>query len=228
MSTDALINVNGGNVQALDIMLLLTVITLLPSLVVMMTSFTRYVVSFSFLRTAMGTQQTPPNSVLVGMALILTLFTMTPTLNSIKTDAYDPYTQGTIDQEEFFQRAQVPIKDYMLRQTEISSMALYCEMLDMEVPETEEEAGELPLQVIMPAHHGPAFVTSELKEAFAISFLLYIPFMLIDIIVSSTLMSMGMIMLPPAMISTPFKILLFILLDGWHLLFSSLVRGINW
>ena len=223
MSTDALINVNGGNVQALDIMLLLTVITLLPSLVVMMTSFTRYVVSFSFLRTAVGTQQTPPNSVLVGMALILTLFTMTPTLNSIKTDAYDPYTQGTIDQEEFFQRAQVPIKDYMLRQTEISSMALYCEMLDMEVPETEEEAGELPLQVIM-----PAFVTSELKEAFAIGFLLYIPFMLIDIIVSSTLMSMGMIMLPPAMISTPFKILLFILLDGWHLLFSSLVRGINW
>ena len=223
MSTDALINVNGGNVQALDIMLLLTVITLLPSLVVMMTSFTRYVVSFSFLRTAMGTQQTPPNSVLVGMALILTLFTMTPTLNSIKTDAYDPYTQGTIDQEEFFQRAQVPIKDYMLRQTEISSMALYCEMLDMEVPETEEEAGELPLQVIM-----PAFVTSELKEAFAIGFLLYIPFMLIDIIVSSTLMSMGMILLPPAMISTPFKILLFILLDGWHLLFSSLVRGINW
>ena len=223
MSTDALINVNGGNVQALDIMLLLTVITLLPSLVVMMTSFTRYVVSFSFLRTAMGTQQTPPNSVLVGMALILTLFTMTPTLNSIKTDAYDPYTQGTIDQEEFFQRAQVPIKDYMLRQTEISSMALYCEMLDMEVPETMEEAGELPLQVVM-----PAFVTSELKEAFAIGFLLYIPFMLIDIIVSSTLMSMGMIMLPPAMISTPFKILLFILLDGWHLLFSSLVRGINW
>ena len=223
MSTDALINVNGGNVQALDIMLLLTVITLLPSLVVMMTSFTRYVVSFSFLRTAMGTQQTPPNSVLVGMALILTLFTMTPTLNSIKTDAYDPYTQGTIDQEEFFQRAQVPIKDYMLRQTEIPSMALYCEMLDMEVPETMEEAGELPLQVIM-----PAFVTSELKEAFAIGFLLYIPFMLIDIIVSSTLMSMGMIMLPPAMISTPFKILLFILLDGWQLLFSSLVRGINW
>ena len=222
MSTDALINVNGGNVQALDIMLLLTVITLLPSLVVMMTSFTRYVVSFSFLRTAMGTQQTPPNSVLVGMALILTLFTMTPTLNSIKTDAYDPYTQGTIDQEEFFQRAQVPIKDYMLRQTEISSMALYCEMLDMEVPETEEEAGELPLQVIM-----PAFVTSELKEAFAIGFLLYIPFMLIDIIVSSTLMSMGMIMLPPAMISTPFKILLFILLDGWQLVFSTLVRTVN-
>ena len=221
--TDALINVNGSNVQSLDIILLMAVLTLLPSLVVMMTSFTRYVVVLSFLRTAMGTQQTPPNSVLVGMALILTLFTMTPTLNSIKTDAYDPYTQGTIDQEEFFQRAQVPIKDYMLRQTEISSMALYCEMLDMEVPETEEEAGELPLQVIM-----PAFVTSELKEAFAIGFLLYIPFMLIDIIVSSTLMSMGMIMLPPAMISTPFKILLFILLDGWHLLFSSLVRGINW
>ena len=170
--TDALINVNGGNVAALDIMLLLTVITLLPTLVVMMTSFTRYVISFSFLRTAMGTQQTPPNSVLVGMALVLTLFTMTPTL---------------------------------------------------EVPATQEEAAELPLQVIV-----PSFVTSELKTAFEIGFLLYIPFLLIDIIVSSTLMSMGMMMLPPAMISTPFKILLFILLDGWQLLFSSLVRGINW
>ena len=219
----ALINVNGGNVEALDIMLLLTVITLLPSLVVMMTSFTRYVVAFSFLRTAMGTQQAPPNMVLVGMALVLTLFTMAPTLGSIKEDAFDPYTEGEITQEEFYQAAQVPLKDYMLRQTEIPSMALYCEMAGEPVPETEEEAAELPLQVIM-----PAFVTSELKTAFEIGFLLYIPFMLIDVIVSSTLMSMGMIMLLPAMISTPFKILLFIMLDGWHLLFSSLVRGINW
>lgn len=223
MPTDALINVNGESVQTLEILFLTTVLMLLPSLIIMMTSFTRYVVAFSFLRTAMGTQQAPPNMVLVGMALVLTLFTMAPTLGSIKEDAFDPYTEGEITQEEFYQAAQVPLKDYMLRQTEIPSMALYCEMAGEPVPETEEEAAELPLQVIM-----PAFVTSELKTAFEIGFLLYIPFMLIDVIVSSTLMSMGMIMLPPAMISTPFKILLFIMLDGWHLLFSSLVRGINW
>ena len=224
MLTDAIINVNGDSVQALDIMLLMTVITLLPTLVVMMTSFTRYVVSLSFLRTAMGTQQTPPNLVLVGMALILTLFTMTPTLDAIKSAAYDPYVEGTITQEEFFDRAQDPLKDFMLNNTEINSLELYCNMTGVEAPATIEEARELdlPLRVVT-----PAFVTSELKHAFLIGFLLYIPFMHIDVIVSSTLMSMGMIMLPPSMISTPFKILLFLLLDGWQLLFSTLVQGIN-
>ena len=220
--TDAIINVNGDSVQALDIILLTTVLTLLPSLVVMMTSFTRYVMVFSFLRTAMGTQQTPPNMVLVGMAMILTLFTMTPTVNSVKEAAYDPYIAGEITQEEFFDLAQDPLKDFMLRNAEPSSLRLYCEMSDVETPETMEEARELSMLVIM-----PAFVTSELKTAFEIGFLLYIPFMLIDVIVSSTLMSMGMIMLPPAMISTPFKILLFILLDGWQLLFSTLVGGVH-
>ena len=220
--TDAIINVNGGSVQMLDILLLTTVLTLLPSLVVMMTSFTRYVVVFSFLRTAMGTQQTPPNTVLVGMALVLTLFTMTPTLDSIRVDAYDPYVAGEISQEEFFDRAQDPLKSFMLDNTEISSLELYCEISGTEPPPNLSDAGEMSMLVIV-----PAFVTTELKEAFEIGFLLYIPFMLIDIIVSSTLMSMGMIMLPPSMISTPFKILLFILLDGWQLLFSALVRGIN-
>ena len=220
--TDAIINVNGDSVQMLDIMLLTTVLTLLPSLVVMMTSFTRYVVVFSFLRTAMGTQQTPPNTVLVGMALVLTLFTMTPTLDSIRVDAYDPYVAGEISQEEFFDRAQDPLKSFMLDNTEISSLELYCEISGTEPPPNLSDAGEMSMLVIV-----PAFVTTELKEAFEIGFLLYIPFMLIDIIVSSTLMSMGMIMLPPSMISTPFKILLFILLDGWQLLFSALVRGIN-
>ncbi len=220
--TDAIINVNGGSVQMLDILLLTTVLTLLPSLVVMMTSFTRYVVVFSFLRTAMGTQQTPPNMVLVGMALMLTLFTMTPTLDSIRTDAYDPYVAGEISQEEFFDRAQDPLKSFMLDNTTISSLELYCEISNTEPPASLDNAGELSMLVIV-----PAFVTTELKAAFEIGFLLYIPFMLIDIIVSSTLMSMGMIMLPPSMISTPFKILLFILLDGWQLLFSTLVRGIN-
>ena len=222
MLTDAIINVNGDSVQALDIMLLMTVITLLPTLVVMMTSFTRYVVSLSFLRTAMGTQQTPPNLVLVGMALILTLFTMTPTMDAIKADAYDPYVAGEISQEEFFDRAQDPLKSFMLDNTTISSLELYCEISNTEPPASLDNAGELSMLVIV-----PAFVTTELKAAFEIGFLLYIPFMLIDIIVSSTLMSMGMIMLPPSMISTPFKILLFILLDGWQLLFSTLVRGIN-
>ena len=187
-----------------------------------MTSFTRYVVVFSFLRTAMGTQQTPPNMVLVGMALMLTLFTMTPTLDSIRTDAYDPYVAGEISQEEFFDRAQDPLKSFMLDNTTISSLELYCEISNTEPPASLDDAGELSMLVIV-----PAFVTTELKAAFEIGFLLYIPFMLIDIIVSSTLMSMGMIMLPPSMISTPFKILLFILLDGWQLLFSTLVRGIN-
>ena len=220
--TDAIINVNGDSVQALDIILLTTVLTLLPSLVVMMTSFTRYIIALSFLRTAMGTQQTPPNMVLVGMAMILTLFTMTPTISTVKEAAYDPYIAGEITQEEFFDRAQDPLKDFMLRNAEPSSLRLYCEMSDVEAPETMDEARELSMLVIV-----PAFVTSELKTAFEIGFLLYIPFMLIDVIVSSTLMSMGMIMLPPAMISTPFKILLFILLDGWQLLFSTLVGGIH-
>ena len=178
---------------------------------------------FSFLRTAMGTQQNPPNMVLVGMAMILTLFSMTPTLDSIKNDAFDPYTSGDITQEEFFERAQVPLKEYMLNQTEIPSMEMYCNITGEPVPQSQDEARQLPMRVIM-----PAYVTTELKTAFTIGFLLYIPFLLIDIIVSSTLMSMGMVMLPPSMISTPFKILLFIMLDGWPLLFETLVSGIRY
>ena len=225
MPVDSIINVNGDSVQALDITLLLVIIALLPTLVVMMTSFTRYVISFSFLRTAMGTQQTPPNMVLVGMALILTLFTMTPAMNEIKTTAYDLYVAGTIGQEEFFNRAQVPLKEFMLRNTEPASLELFCNMAGETPPATEEELDQsvnLPITVIV-----PAFVASELKAAFWIGFLVYIPFMLIDVIVSSTLMSMGMIMLPPSMISTPFKILLFIMLDGWQLLFSTLIRTVK-
>ena len=225
MLDNAIINVNGDALQALDVSLLLVAITLLPTLVVMMTSFTRYVISFSFLRTAMGTQQTPPNMVLVGMALILTLFTMAPTIDAIISDAYAPYSDGLITQEEFFERAQLPLKRFMLRNSEIQSLELFCSMSGVEGPASEEEMEEsidLPLRVIV-----PTFVTSELKAAFWIGFLLYIPFMLIDVIVASTLMSMGMIMLPPSMISTPFKILLFILLDGWQLLFSTLVQTVS-
>lgn len=220
MPTDALINVNGESVQALEILFLTTIMMLLPSLIIMMTSFTRYVVVFSFLRSAMGTQQTPPNMVLVGMALILTLFTMSPTLSAINEEAFQPYQEEEITQEEFFQRAQVPLKRFMIRWTKVESMELYCNMSGTPIPESEEAAQDLPLTVII-----PAFVTSELKQAFFIGFLLYIPFMLIDMVVASTLMSMGMVMLPPSMISTPFKLLLFILLDGWQLLFSTLAQG---
>lgn len=220
MPTDALINVNGESVQALEILLLTTIMMLLPSLIIMMTSFTRYVVVFSFLRSAMGTQQTPPNMVLVGMALILTLFTMSPTLSAINEEAFQPYQEEEITQEEFFQRAQVPLKRFMIQYTRVESMELYCNMSGTPVPESEAAAQNLPLTVII-----PAFITSELKQAFFIGFLLYIPFMLIDMVVASTLMSMGMVMLPPSMISTPFKLLLFILLDGWQLLFSTLARG---
>ena len=222
MPTDALINVNGDSVQALEILFFTTVLMLLPSLIIMMTSFTRYIVAFSFLRNAMGTQQTPPNMVLIGMALILTLFTMTPTLNAVNEEAFAPYQAEEIDQVEFFERAQVPFKRFMARWTALESMELYCRMAGVDEPETEEEAVQLPLTVIV-----PAFVTTELKRAFEIGFLLYIPFMLIDMVVSSTLMSMGMIMLPPSMISTPFKLLLFILLDGWQLLFATLAAGFS-
>ncbi len=218
---DSLVNINGDNVQTLEILFLTTLITLLPSLLVMMTSFTRYIVVFSFLRSAMGTQQTPPNIVLIGIALFLTLITMSPVITQIQTEAYEPYVAEEITQEEFMDRAQVPLKEFMLRQTDTSTLEMFCDMdQSIEVPETDEEAMALPLRIIV-----PSFMTCELKRAFEIGFYLYIPFMLIDIVVSSTLMSMGMIMLPPSMISMPFKLLLFISINGWELLFSTLVQG---
>ena len=220
--TESLINVNGQNVQALEILFLTTMITLLPSLLVMMTSFTRYIISFSFLRSAIGTQQTPPNMVLVGMALFLTLFTMAPVVTQIQKEAYEPYKQEEISQEEFLDRAQVPLKEFMLRNTKTSTLNMFCDLAKVDLPENVnmEEAMKLPLRVVV-----PSFMTCELQRAFEIGLLLYIPFMLIDIVVSSTLMSMGMIMLPPSMISMPFKLLLFVTVNGWELLISSLVQS---
>ena len=204
MPTDSLININGESVQTLEILFLTTMIALLPSLMVMMTSFTRYIISLSFLRNAMGTQQTPPNTVLVGIALFLTLITMNPVLTRI------------VD------RASVPLKEFMMANTQWRTVEMYCDLAHIDVPEEGEQAvQELPLRVIV-----PAFMTQELQEAFYIGFLLYIPFLLIDVVVSSTLMSMGMIMLPPSMISMPFKLLLFVTLNGWEMLFTSLVRGV--
>lgn len=216
---DGIININGDSVQTLEIIFLTTLIMLLPSVVVMMTSFTRYIISFSFLRNAIGTQQTPPNMVLVGLALFLTLFTMAPVVDQINEEAWKPYTDERITQEEFFARAQVPLKQFMLRNTDSSAVRMFCEMAGEPVPDSVETGVSLPLRVVT-----SAFATSELRRAFEIGLYLYIPFLLIDIIVSSTLMSMGMIMLPPAMISTPFKLLLFISVNGWELLFSTLVQ----
>ena len=222
---EGLININGDSVQALEIILMMTFFTILPSLVVMMTSFTRYIISFSFLRTAMGTQQTPPNIVLVGLALFLTFFTMSPALSQIQTEAYEPYVAEEIGQEEFFRRAVVPLKEFMVRNSQDNTISMFCDLAGAEMPETVDVqtiVEEVPLRVIV-----PAFAVCELQRAFTIGLLLYIPFMLIDIVVSCTLMSMGMIMLPPSMISAPFKLLLFVSLNGWELLFSNLVKGFN-
>ena len=223
MPTDSLININGESVQTLEILFLTTMIALLPSLMVMMTSFTRYIISLSFLRNAMGTQQTPPNTVLVGIALFLTLITMNPVLTRIGTEAWEPYTNQEIGAEEFVDRASVPLKEFMMANTQWRTVEMYWDLAHIDVPEEGEQAvQELPLRVIV-----PAFMTQELQEAFYIGFLLYIPFLLIDVVVSSTLMSMGMIMLPPAMISTPFKLLLFVSVNGWQVLFSTLVQSVN-
>ena len=217
---DSLINVNGSQIPTLDVLLLMTIISLLPSLLIMTTSFTRTVIILSFLRNAMGIQQTPPNMVLVGIALFLTLFIMDPVIDDINTNAYTPYKNQEITQEEAIRRAQVPMKDFMLKQTETSSLNLFTEMAQAEKVENVEE---LPMTIII-----PAFMTTELKRAFISGFLIFIPFLLIDIIVSSTLMCFGMMMLPPAMISLPFKLLLFVTVNGWELVFSSIVKSFNW
>ena len=219
--TDSIININGDNIQTLEILFITTLISLVPSLVVMMTSFGRYIISLSFLRSALGTQQSPPNVVLTGIALFLTLFTMSPVLTEINENAYQPYAQEQISQEQFLERASIPLKEFMLRNTETKTLDMFCELAKV-APVTEEDAMDLSIWIIV-----PAFMTCELKAAFLIGFLVYIPFTLIDIIVSSTLMSMGMVMLPPAMISSPFKLLLFISVNGWDLMFSTLIKSIN-
>lgn len=214
-----MININGDTLQTLELLVSLTLISLLPSIVVMMTSFTRIIIVLSFLRNAMGLQQTPPNMVLIGIALFLTLFIMAPVVTEINENAYQPYKEEVITQEEAIEIASEPLKNFMLAQTEIKPLNMFLELSGTEQP---EHLSELPMSVVI-----PAFVTSELGRAFFMGFLLYIPFLLIDMIVSSTLMSMGMIMLPPAMISLPFKLLLFIVLDGWQLLFGTLVKSFN-
>ncbi len=215
--TDSLVSINSGAVPTLEIIVMLTILMVLPSIVVMMTSFVRIIIILSFTRQAMGMQQTPPNMVLTGMALLLTLFIMSPVIEEINTVAYEPYTNQEITQEEALDLAQDPIKEFMLLRTNVDTLDMY---LDMSGTERTADPMDLPLTVIV-----PSFMTNELARGFTAGLLLYLPFLLIDIIVSSTLMSMGMIMLSPATISIPFKILLFVSLDGWELLFSSIAQS---
>jgi flagellar biosynthetic protein FliP len=214
----AAINVNGKGVDTLEIIEMFTLLALAPSILIMTTCFTRIIIVLSFLRNALGLQQTPPNQVLIGIALFLSLFIMNPVISEINTQAYQPYKEEKITQEQFLEKASVPLKKFMLKQTKKDDLNLFVKLSKSEVKSVDD----VPITVVI-----PAFMTSELKRAFTIGFLIFIPFLIIDMIVSSTLMSMGMIMLPPAMISLPFKLLLFVLVDGWDLLFKTLATSFN-
>lgn len=209
-------NGNGSLNGALRILITLTLITLAPTLLVMMTSFTRIIVALHFTRTAIGTQTSPPNLVMIGIALFMTLFIMQPTLTSVYNDAVIPFENGEMDQEEFFKEAMEPFRNFMYGQTMKKDVVLFMEIDGIE---WDGELESIPNVVLI-----PSFVVSELRRAFIIGFVIYIPFIVIDMVVASVLMSMGMMMLPPTTISLPFKILLFVLADGWSLIIGNLVK----
>ncbi len=202
---------------SLEILFLLTVLSLAPAIIISVTSFTRIAIVFSFMRRALSTQQEPPNQILMGLAIFLTIFIMAPTILEVNNVAVRPYFQNEINTQEMFQRGIVPVREFMLRQTREKDIALFLSLGEIERPRSPDD---LPTYVII-----PAFIISELTTAFKIGILLFIPFIVIDLIVASTLMSMGIIFLPPIMISLPFKIILFILIDGWHLLTFQLVNS---
>jgi flagellar biosynthetic protein FliP len=204
-------------VDSLRLLVILTVLSLAPAIIILMTSFTRIVIVLSFTRNALATQQTPPNQVLIGLALFLTFFIMAPVYSEIKTNALDPYLANSISQELALERAAKPIKDFMFKHTREKDLALFVNMSKMDRPASQED---ISLTVLI-----PAFVISELKTAFQMGFIIYVPFLVIDMVVASTLMSMGMFMLPPVMISLPFKLLLFVMVDGWYLVVKSLVES---
>ena len=212
--------------QPLEIIILLTLIALAPSMLIIMTCFTRIVIVLGFLRTAMQTQSTPPNMVITGMALFLTFFIMAPVFSEINEVAYQPYVSEELTTEEALDAASVPLKKFMLKQTSQDDLQFFLDLSKTEEPEggyTDEYLqNDLSLTVIV-----PSFMISELKRAFQMGFLIFLPFLVIDLVVGSTLMSMGMMMLPPAMISMPFKILVFVLADGWNLLIGSVVASYN-
>lgn len=213
-------NDEGTLAGTLQMLLIITVISLAPSIVVMMTSFTRIIVVFHFLRTALGTQSTPPNNVLIGLALFLTLFIMSPTLDRINKEGIQPLSKGEITQEEGLKACIEPLRDFMFDNVEKKDVNFF---LDLAKINDVEELSDIPNSVLI-----PAFIMGELRNSFIIGFLIYIPFIIIDMVVASVLMAMGMMMLPPTTISMPFKILLFIMADGWNLVIGELVKSFHY
>lgn len=219
----------GLNVQAaespkdvalsIQILFILTILSLAPSMLIMLTSFTRIIIVLSFTRNALGTQQMPPNQILIGLALFMTFFIMSPVITDINNNAYKPYISGQITQEVAFQKAVEPLRNFMFKYTRPKDLALFIKLSQVKQPVSQKD---IPTTALI-----PAFIISELKTAFMIGFFLYIPFLMIDMIVASTLMSMGMMMVPPVMISMPFKLLLFVMVDGWNLIVKSLVMGFS-
>lgn len=210
---------DGGSTYTLSLqaLLLLSSLTFLPAIVLMMSSFTRIIIVLSLLRLALGTQSSPPNQVLIGLALSLSFFVMSPVIDRIYTEAYLPYSEDKINIIEAADKASIPLKEFMLRQTRESDLALFVEISESNEIESRDQ---VPMKILV-----PAFVTSELKTAFQIGFVVFIPFLIIDMVVASVLMAMGMMMLSPMIISLPFKIMLFVLVDGWHLLIGSLTQS---
>lgn len=206
-----------ATVDSVKLLIFLTVLTLAPSFLILTTCFTRIIVVLSFLRSALGTQQTPPNQLLIGLALFLTVFIMQPVYSQVKETAIDPFIADEITQEEAFDNAAIPMKEFMLKQTREKDLALF---LRAQGADNVEDPMDLSLTTVV-----PAYAISELKTAFSIGFIIFIPFIVIDMVVASILMSMGMMMLPPVMISLPFKILLFVLVDGWYLVVESLLES---
>lgn len=204
-------------VTSLNVLAVLTLLVLAPGLILVMTSFTRLIIVFGFLRQAMGTQQMPPTQLLVSLALVLTFFIMEPVIKEGYQKGVTPYVENKIGYEEAFDKLTLPFKDFMIRNTREKDLALFFRIRNLENPQT---VADVPLTMVI-----PAFMISELKTAFEIGFLLFLPFLVIDMVVSSILMSMGMMMLPPVMISLPFKILVFVLVDGWNLLIGNLVES---
>ena len=203
----------------LEIFLLLTVLSLAPAILIMLTSFTRIVIVLSILRQALGTQQTPPNQVLIGLALFLTLFIMSPVWKNINEHALQPYLKKEITQEQAFDRGLDPIRKFMVKQTREKDLAM---LINVSKTDRPKNINDVPTTVLI-----PSFIISELKTAFQMGFLLYVPFLVLDMVISSILLSMGMMMLPPVMISLPFKLMLFVLADGWHLIVGSMVKSFN-
>ncbi|GMT42576.1 MAG: flagellar biosynthetic protein FliP [bacterium] len=202
---------------SLKILFILTVLSLAPALLIMVTSFARIIVVLSFLRQAMGTQQMPPNQLLIGLSLFLTFFVMAPVFMRINADALQPYLENEITQSAAYEKGIGPLRKFMLSQTREKDLALFVKLSGSEKPKTVED---IPTHVVI-----PAFIISELKTAFQIGFMIYVPFLVLDMVIASVLMSMGMLMLPPIMISLPFKLMLFVLVDGWYLIVGSLVRS---